>query len=53
MLVTVLGHVRWVHKPESVVKGENETVTFACKGEGDPVPDPPLWFKNGEAITGE
>jgi len=40
-----------VDKPTSVTKGENETVTFVCNGEGMPRPNPPKWFINGVAFT--
>ena len=51
--VGVQGKMRWIHKPEPVTKGENETVTFRCQGEGVPKPDLPTWYINGQEFTGK
>ena len=51
--VGVQGKMRWIHKPEPVTKGENETVTFRCQGEGVPKPDLPTWYLNGQEYTGK
>lgn len=45
--------MEWVKKPEPKTVGLNETVTFACKGEGRPGPELPQWYQNGDRITGE
>lgn len=42
----------WVEKPKSQNVGENDSVTFHCRGDG--IPEPSVtWLVNGVPITSE